>query len=86
MGFETKRKSKQMAVGLRFLCLLLVLGALVACGKKGPLYLPPGMIPVIKPVPEESTEESTVEPAATPTVKNTDKTPHVAKPTNKSQP
>lgn len=83
---ETKRERKQMAVRLRFLCLVLMLSALSACGKKGPLYLPPGMIPVIKSVPQEPTVESTVEPAATPAVKNTNKTPPVVKPANKSQP
>jgi len=39
------------------LLLLALLGVLVcACGKKGPLYLPPGKAPLIKPVPEAPAE------------------------------
>lgn len=33
------------------MCLLLAAGLLTACGKKGPLYLPPGKMPVIQPTP-----------------------------------
>ncbi len=85
MCAETKQERKQMAVRSRFLCLALILCALSACGKKGPLYLPPGMIPVLKPVPE-STVEPTTEPATVPAAKNTDKTSPAAKPTSNSQP
>ncbi len=38
------------------LSILLLLGVVVcACGKKGPLYLPPGKAPLITPVPEAPT-------------------------------
>ncbi len=73
MDPETKRARKQMIVRPGFLCLLLILGALVACGKKGPLYLPPGMIPVVKPVPE-ATVKSTTELPVTPAAEDRDKT------------
>ncbi len=82
MGHE----SKQISLRSRFFCLALILCALSACGKKGPLYLPPGMIPVIKPVPE-STIESTLEPAITPAVDaSKKKASPVTTPVDKAQP
>lgn len=81
MGSETR----QISTSKRFLCLLLMLGALSACGKKGPLYLPPGMIPVLKPIPE-STVEPAAEPAVSPATDADKKASPAATSTDKAQP
>ena len=82
---ENRLERKQMSIRIRFLCLLLILGGLSACGKKGPLYLPPGMIPVLKPIPE-STVEPAVEPAVTPATDASRTASPAATPTDKAQP
>jgi len=64
------------------LCLLVLLGSILSgCGKKGPLYLPPGMKPATTPAPE-----TMVEPAIKPETKNTDKPRPAATPADKPQP
>jgi len=67
--------------GLAGLCLLVLLGSVTSgCGKKGPLYLPPGIKPAITPVPETISE-----PVTKPETENTDKPRSAATPVNKPQ-
>lgn len=72
MESEIDDKKRQRRIGPRFLYLALILCALSACGKKGPLYLPPGIIPILKPV-QASTVGSSAEPAVTPAAEATKK-------------
>ncbi len=64
------------------LCLLVLLGSILSgCGKKGPLYLPPGMKPVTTPAPETITE-----PGIKPETENTDKPRSAATQADRPQP
>ncbi len=60
--------------------LVLLSSILSGCGKKGPLYLPPGMKPATTPAPE-----TIVEPVIKPETENTDKPRPVAAPADKPQ-
>ena len=78
-GWDTGMKQTDRLVSV---CLLVLLGSLLSgCGKKGPLYLPPGMKPATTPVPETITE-----PAIKPETENTDKPRPAATPTDRPQP
>lgn len=85
MDPESKQERKQTGIRLRFLYLVLILGALSACGKKGPLYLPPGMMPVLKHAPEV-TVESDVKATATPVEDASKKASPTVTPADKEQP